>query len=150
MLFRSLSEVTDPIFSQGLLGPGMAIVPDSGPVVSPVDGEVLVASPTGHAYGLRSTSGIELLIHVGVDTLELDGKHFRPRVGVGDKVCRGQILVDVDWKAIKAAGYETVTPVVVTNAVVFDAIRKTSPAETVPSDVLFSVVPIKASSGSRL
>ena len=145
-----LSEVTDPIFSQGLLGPGMAIVPDSGPVVSPVDGEVLVAFPTGHAYGLRSTSGIELLIHVGVDTVELDGKHFRPRVGVGDKVCRGQILVDVDWKAIKAAGYETVTPVVVTNAVVFDTIRKTSPAETVPSDVLFSVVPIKASSGSRL
>ena len=143
-----LSEVADPTFSQGLLGPGMAIVPDSGPVVSPVDGEVLVAFPTGHAYGLRSASGVELLIHVGMDTVKLDGKGFTPHVKAGDKVRRGTPLVDVDWAAIKAAGYETVTPVVVSNAAVFDVIRGTSSTEVVPGDVLFSVTPIKASSGA--
>jgi len=132
-----LSEVADPTFSQGLLGPGMAIVPDSGPVVSPVDGEVLVAFPTGHAYGLRSASGVELLIHVGMDTVKLDGKGFTPHVKAGDKVRRGTPLVDVDWAAIKAAGYETVTPVVVSNAAVFDVIRGTSSTEVVPGS-LFS------------
>ena len=143
-----LSEVADPTFSQGLLGPGMAIVPDSGPVVSPVDGEVLVVFPTVPAYGLRSASGVELLIYVGMGTVKLDGKGFTPHVKAGDKVRRGTPLVDVDWAAIKAAGYETVTPVVVSNAAVFDVIRGTSSTEVVPGDVLFSVTPIKASSGA--
>ena len=143
-----LSEVADPTFSHGFFGPGMAIVPDSGPVVSPVDGEVLVVFPTGHAYGLRSASGVELLIYVGMGTVKLDGKGFTPHVKAGDKVRRGTPLVDVDWAAIKAAGYETVTPVVVSNAAVFDVIRGTSSTEVVPGDVLFSVTPIKASSGA--
>ena len=139
-----LSEVADPTFSQGLLGPGMAIVPDSGPVVSPVDGEVLVAFPTGHAYGLRSASGVELLIHVGMDTVKLDGKGFTPHVKAGDKVRRGTPLVDVDWAAIKAAGYETVTPVVVSNATKFGGVSETSPTEVNLGDAFYSVAPAEA------
>ena len=118
----SLSEVGDRTFASGVLGPGAAIDPVEGPVVSPVDGEVLVAFPTGHAYGLRSASGIELLIHVGMDTVELDGKYFTPRVAAGKRVHRGQVLVEVDWAAVTRAGYRTTTPVVVSNAASFAGI----------------------------
>ena len=139
-----LSEVADPTFSQGLLGPGMAIVPDSGPVVSPVDGEVLVVFPTVPAYGLRSASGVELLIYVGMGTVKLDGKGFTPHVKAGDKVRRGTPLVDVDWAAIKAAGYETVTPVVVSNATKFGGVSETSPTEVNLGDAFYSVAPAEA------
>ena len=118
----SLSEVGDRTFASGVLGPGAAIDPVEGPVVSPVDGEVLVAFPTGHAYGLRSASGIELLIHVGMDTVELDGKYFTPRVAAGKRVHRGEVLVEVDWAAVTRAGYRTTTPVVVSNAASFAGI----------------------------
>ena len=104
-----LSEVEDQTFAAEILGPGAAIAPESGPVVSPVDGEVIVAFPTGHAYGLRSASGVELLIHVGMDTVQLEGKHFSAKVKAGDKVLRGMPLVEVDWTAVGAAGYQTVT-----------------------------------------
>ena len=139
-----LSEVADPTFSHGFFGPGMAIVPDSGPVVSPVDGEVLVVFPTGHAYGLRSASGVELLIYVGMGTVKLDGKGFTPHVKAGDKVRRGTPLVDVDWAAIKAAGYETVTPVVVSNATKFGGVSETSPTEVNLGDAFYSVAPAEA------
>ena len=118
----SLSEVGDRTFASGVLGPGAAIDPVEGPVVSPVDGEVLVAFPTGHAYGLRSASGIELLIHVGMDTVELDGRYFTPRVAAGKRAHRGQVLVEVDWAAVTRAGYRTTTPVVVSNAASFAGI----------------------------
>ena len=139
-----LSEVEDKIFSSGMLGPGLAIAPDSGPVVSPVDGEVLVAFETGHAYGIRAASGVELLIHVGMDTVNLKGEHFTPRVKQHDKVRRGQTLVEVDWKAIEAAGYKTVTPVVVSNATAFGPVtdEHTGPVER--GDALYAVEPAPA------
>lgn len=111
----ALSELSDPAFAGGAMGAGLAIAPSGGEVVSPFDGEVLVAFPTGHAYGLRSREGVEVLIHIGMDTVELGGKHFRCRVQAGDQVSRGQVLAEVDWEAVRQAGYETVTPVVVTN-----------------------------------
>ena len=136
-----LSEVEDQTFASGMLGPGVAVAPTAGPVVSPVDGEVLVAFPTGHAYGLRSASGVELLIHVGMDTVELDGKHFSPRVKVGDTVLRGQVLVDVDWAAVKKDGYETVTPMVVSNAASFAGISDERTGEVERGDALYVVEP---------
>ena len=138
-----LSEVEDQIFSSGMLGPGLAIDPDSGPVVSPVDGEILVAF-TGHAYGIRAASGVELLIHVGMDTVNLQGEHFTPRVKQHDKVRRGQTLVDVDWKAVADAGYKTVTPVVVSNATKFGGVSETSPTEVNLGDAFYSVAPAEA------
>lgn len=134
-----LSEVADPTFASGMLGPGAAVVPSEGPVVSPVDGEVLVAFPTGHAYGLRSASGVELLIHVGMDTVELDGKHFTPLVTAGQKVRRGQPLVEVDWAAVGEAGYQTVTPVVVSNASSFAGVTGAATGAVSREDALFEV-----------
>ena len=154
MLFRStapiagwavpLSEVADQTFASGVLGPGMAIDPAEGPVVSPVDGEVLVAFPTAHAYGIRSASGIELLIHIGMDTVQLEGKHFTPRVKAGDTVLRGQTLVDVDWEAVKAAGFQTVTPVVVSNASAFDGVTDEHAGEVQRGDAFYAVAPAEA------
>ena len=144
-----LSEIEDPIFSSGILGPGLAIVPDSGPVVSPVDGKVLLVTAIGHAYGIRSASGVELLIHVGMDTVSLQGEQFTPRVKVGDRVRRGQTLVDVDWKAVEAAGYQTITPVVVINATAFGPVtdEHTGPVER--EDALFAVAPAPAEKTTR-
>ena len=144
-----LSEVEDQIFSSGMLGPGLAIAPDSGPVVSPVDGEILVAFPTGHAYGIRAASGVELLIHVGMDTVNLQGEHFTAHVKQHDKVRRGQTLVDVDWKAVEAAGYQTVTPVVVSNATAFGPVtdEHTGPVER--GDALYAVAPAPAEETTR-
>lgn len=136
-----LSEVEDQTFASGMLGPGAAIVPSEGPVVSPVDGEVLVAFPTGHAYGLRSASGVELLIHVGMDTVQLDGKHFTPKVKAGDKVRRGQPLVEVDWAAVGEAGYQTVTPVVVSNATAYTGLSDATTGAVSRGDELFAVIP---------
>ena len=135
-----LSEVEDQTFASGMLGPGMAIAPAEGPVVSPVDGEVLVAFPTGHAYGLRSASGVELLIHVGMDTVQLEGKHFSPKVRAGDKVLRGMPLVDVDWAAVGAAGYQTVTPIVVSNAQGYEGIEEHGAGTIHRGGALFDVV----------
>ena len=139
-----LSEVADQTFASGVLGPGMAIAPAEGPVVSPVDGEVLVAFPTAHAYGIRSASGIELLIHIGMDTVQLEGKHFTPRVKAGDTVLRGQTLVDVDWEAVKAAGFQTVTPVVVSNASAFDGVTDEHAGEVQRGDAFYAVAPAPA------
>ncbi|WP_194948239.1 PTS beta-glucoside transporter subunit IIBCA [Actinomyces trachealis] len=114
-----LNEVEDAVFSSGALGDGLAVEPNGGAVVSPLDGEVILAFPTGHAYGIRSVSGIEVLVHVGMDTVKMEGKGFSPKVKQGDQVRKGQVLVDVDWDAVKTAGYQTVTPVVVSNGAQF-------------------------------
>ena len=110
-----LSEVSDAAFSQEVLGKGMAVEPERGVAVSPVDGVVERLFPTKHAIGVTSDSGVELLIHIGMDTVRLDGQHFTAFVKEGDRVTAGQKLVEFDMEAIRAAGYSLVTPVVVTN-----------------------------------
>lgn len=134
-----LNQVADKTFALEILGPGAAIVPAGGDVVSPVDGEVMVAFPTHHAYGLRTGSGVEILIHIGMDTVQLAGKHFTSNVKVGQIVRRGDVLAKVDWAAVAAAGYDLTTPVVVTNAAEFDGVRPVEPGEAKPGDPLFTV-----------
>ena len=107
-----------------------------------------MAFPTGHAYGLRSASGVELLIHVGMDTVQLEGKHFTPKVKSGDKVLRGMPLVDVDWAAVGAAGYQTVTPIVVSNAQGYEGIEEHGAGTIHRGDALFDVVRKADDSGS--
>ena len=105
-----LADVKDPTFSSGALGAGTAVEPTEGKLYAPADGKITVAFPTGHAYGLRTEDGLDLLMHIGMDTVELDGKHFEPKVAKGDTVKRGDVIAEFDIPAIKAAGYPLATP----------------------------------------
>jgi PTS system beta-glucosides-specific IIC component len=111
----ALSKVPDPAFSSEAMGKGIAIEPVTGRVVSPVNGKVSVAFKTKHAIGLVSDSGAEILIHVGIDTVQLDGKHFTSHIKQGDTVKAGDLLVEFDIDKIKDAGYQVTTPIIVTN-----------------------------------
>ncbi len=111
-----LSNIQDVAFSQGLLGKGIAITPTEGNVVAPFDGTVLTLFPTKHALGVISNHGCEVLIHLGMDTVKLDGKYFTAHVKQGDKVKKGDILVTFDLEAIQLKGYCIDTPIIVTNS----------------------------------
>ncbi|SEH39062.1 glucose PTS transporter subunit IIA [Selenomonas sp. KH1T6] len=117
-----LSEVKDPAFASGAMGRGAAVSEPAGKVYSPVDGEVTVLFETKHAIGLHGENGADILIHVGLDTVNLKGEHFTAHVAQGDKVKRGQLLLEFDVAAIVAAGYDVTTPVLVTNAADFGKI----------------------------
>lgn len=110
-----LEEVNDGVFSEGMLGKGMAIEPSTGVVTAPFDGEVTMVFDTKHAIGLKSEEGVELLIHIGIDTVQLNGKHFEVKVEDNQKVRRGEIIANVDLEGIKQEGYRIVTPIIVTN-----------------------------------
>ncbi len=141
----ALSDVNDEAFASGALGPGIAISPAAhAVVVAPCDGKVTVAYPTGHAYGLKSASGVQILIHIGMDTVKLDGKGFTPRVSKGDIVKRGDVLAEVDWDVIREAGYDTITPMVVTNKKKFGEITPAAPGPVGISDTVVTVAPKEA------
>ena len=139
-----LEQVKDESFAKGMLGPGIGIEPADGLVVAPFDGTVTVAFPTGHAYGLKSASGVQVLIHVGMDTVKLDGKGFTPRVAKGDVVRRGDVLAEVDLDVIREAGYETITPVVVTNKKKLGGVTPVASGEIQRGDALLDVAPKEA------
>lgn len=111
-----LTEVDDKVFSSGIVGQGFAIVPDEGRVYSPVQGHVASTFASGHAIGISSTGGAEILIHVGINTVQLEGLYFQMQVKEGDEVQKGQLLMTFDLEEIKKAGYDPVTPVIVTNS----------------------------------
>ena len=141
----ALSDVADEAFAAGALGPGIAVSPAAGAVVvAPCDGKVSVAFPTGHAYGIKSASGVQVLIHIGMDTVKLEGKGFTPRVAKGDVVKRGDVLAEVDWDVIREAGYDTITPMVVTNKKKFGEITPATPGPVGITDTVVTVSPKEA------
>ena len=119
----ALSDVPDPIFAAGKLGEGVAIEPTGTTVVAPAAGKVAATYPSGHAVGLKLENGIELLIHVGLDTVNLDGKGFSVKVAKGDVVAAGDALIEFDPEIIKEAGYPLITPVIVTNTRKFAEVK---------------------------
>ncbi|HIT61367.1 MAG TPA: PTS glucose transporter subunit IIA, partial [Candidatus Fimousia stercorigallinarum] len=117
-----LSEIKDEAFSSGALGEGIAVMPEEGAVYAPVDGTISAFFQTGHAIGMTTENGVQLLIHVGMDTVQLEGKGFKPLAAAGDIVKKGQKLLEFDMDFIKKQGYSLVTPVLVANSSEFDQI----------------------------
>ena len=119
----ALSEVPDPIFAAGKLGEGVAVEPTGTTVVAPAAGKVAATYPSGHAVGLKLDNGVELLVHVGLDTVNLDGEGFTVKVKKGDQVAAGDTLIEFDPAVIKKAGYPLITPVIVTNTRKFASVE---------------------------
>lgn len=119
---KPLSEVPDPAFSEEIMGKGFAIQPTEGRVVSPINGTVFSLSKSGHAIGLVSDNGAEMLIHIGIDTVKLKGQFFSPKVQAGAKVAVGDVLMEFDREEIEKAGYTTITPVIITNMHQYESI----------------------------
>ena len=135
----NVSEVPDPTFAEGMLGDGIAIIPTDGKVCAPCDATVDMMFTTGHAVSLTTESGAEILIHVGLETVSLEGKPFDVKVASGDKVKKGQVLMIADLEAIKAAGLNTITPMLVCNSADFSTFNKTTGADVTNADVVIEI-----------
>jgi len=115
-----LKDVKDPIFADEILGKGAAVIPDTGLIVAPAGGVIENVAETSHAVGLRTADGADVLIHIGIDTVKLDGKHFKPLVKAGDHVKIGDPLIEFDMDKVKKAGFDVTTPIIITNSGEFD------------------------------
>ncbi|MEH6991937.1 PTS glucose transporter subunit IIA [Neobacillus drentensis] len=111
-----LEEVPDPVFSQKMMGEGIAVIPTAGNIHAPVNGTVILIAATKHAIGIRADDGTEILIHAGLETVALNGKGFVLAVHEGDRISVGQLLIEVDWDYIQKHVKSTVTPIVITNS----------------------------------
>lgn len=136
----ALSDVKDEAFSTGVLGEGLAIVPSEGKLYAPCDGKITTFFPTGHAIGIASDKGAEILMHVGMDTVKLDGDGFVPKKAQGDIVKKGELLLEFDIEKIKAAGLETATPIIITNTDDYEAVKPVSPKEISVGEAVIELV----------
>lgn len=127
-----LSTVADPTFAEGILGQGAAVIPSQGRVVAPADGTVDVMFDTGHAVSMTTDAGAEVLIHVGLDTVKLQGEHYTAHCKAGDKVKAGDLLIEFDPEAIRAAGYDIITPVIICNSDAFSSVKAADPGSAQP------------------
>ena len=134
-----ITEVPDPTFSEGMLGNGIAIIPTDGKVYAPCDATVETMFSTGHAVALTSTTGAEMLIHVGLETVGLNGAPFTIHVKDGDKVKKGQLLFEADLAAIQAAGLPIITPVLVCNPDDFSKFNITTGKDVTNADVVIEL-----------
>ena len=135
----AITEVPDPTFAEGMLGNGIAIEPTDGKVYAPCDATVDMMFDTGHAVSLVADSGAEILIHVGLETVSLEGKPFTVHVQNGDKVKKGQLMIDVDLDAVKAAGLPTITPVLICNTDAYPTFKTHVGKEVTIADVIIEL-----------
>ena len=135
----ALSNVDDPVFSSGAMGQGIAVKPSEDVVYAPADAEVTIVFPTGHAYGLRTANGAEILIHVGIDTVSMNGEGFNHKVAQGDKVKAGEVLGTFDSAKIAAAGLDNITMVIVTNTADFASVNPVASGSVAKGDAVIEV-----------
>lgn len=129
-----LSEVSDPTFGEGIIGPGVAIRPESGEVYAPADGVVSTLFPTGHAIAITTTDGAEVLIHIGLDTVKLNGTHFDIKVAQDQEVKKGDLLVVADIEKIREEGYDIITPVIICNGTDYTEVLPQTDKSVNPGD----------------
>lgn len=131
-----LSEVADQMFAKGLLGQGVAIKPSGNRVVAPSDGKIEAIFPTGHAVAIHTAEGLDVLIHVGLETVKLDGRHFKVNAAVGDAVSQGDVLIEFDGPAITAEGYDLTVPILICNSAEYASIKGCEGADVAELDQL--------------
>ncbi|ANC79093.1 MAG: PTS sugar transporter subunit IIA [Bacillota bacterium] len=139
----NIEEVPDPTFAQKMMGDGIAIEPTEGVVVSPVDGEIVQFFHTKHAIGIQSEAGAEILIHVGLETVSMNGEGFEGHVNVGDKVKAGDKLLSFDLELIKEKAASTVTPIVITNGDAVESLDKRAASEATKGETSLLQVKMK-------
>ncbi len=137
----ALGDVPDPVFSRGTLGPGIAVIPSGNTAYAPGSGVIVAAQPTGHAFGLLLDSGVEVLIHVGIDTVKLKGEGFDVHVAKGQRVTAGTPLVTFDRQVIENAGYPLITPIIILNARKFGSVEPTALSEIAVGATVLTVTP---------
>ncbi len=131
-----ISQVSDPTFGEEILGKGVAIQPEEGKIYAPADGTIEMLFDTKHAVSMTTTEGVELLVHIGLDTVALKGEHFTAHKGNGDAVKKGDLLISVDLEAVKAAGYDVITPVVVCNTPDYQTVEAVTGSDVNPGDTV--------------
>lgn len=136
-----LSQVSDPTFGEGMLGDGVAIIPSQGKFYAPADGEVGMVFDTLHAVSLTADFGAEILIHVGLDTVKMKGDGFTGHVQAGDKVKKGDLILEVDLEKVKAAGYDIITPVLICNTDDYEKVEGLADKDVVPGDDVIRIIP---------
>jgi PTS system beta-glucosides-specific IIC component len=134
-----ITEVSDPTFGHEILGKGVAIRPTDGKVYAPCDATVDMAFETGHAISLLTDYGAEILVHIGLETVSLKGKHFNVHVSTGDIVTKGTLILEFDIDAVAAAGYDTIIPIVVCNSDAFSVIHTFTGKQVVPGDTIIQM-----------
>ena len=135
----AISEVSDPTFGEEILGKGIAIRPAEGKVYAPCDATVDMMFETGHAVSLVGDNGVEILIHVGLDTVELKGKHYTVKAHDGDHVKKGDLLIEFDCEAIAAEGYDTITPIVICNTADYPTFKTYVNKDVVAGDLVIEL-----------
>lgn len=136
----SITDVPDPVFAEKMVGDGVAIIPSAGRVCAPCNGRVETMFDTGHAISMVSDFGAELLIHVGLETVTLEGRPFRIHVQSGDRVKKGQLLMEVDLEAVRTAGLNAITPVVICNCDKFTSVHALTEVEVTGEDIIIELI----------
>lgn len=135
----SIKEVSDPTFSDEVLGQGVAVIPEDGRMYAPADGVITTVFPTGHAVGMTTEDGAEVLIHLGLDTVAMKGEGFDIKAAEGQKVQKGDLLIEADLEKIKAAGYDVITPIVICNSADYSSVAGIADRDVNPGDTVIEI-----------